>query len=154
MAFKLSPESKWNKNAKETAETLEPLGFAVIVFEGDFLSNQKDVTENSSEALTCGTGDYTTIFVSDDLSIDGMETVYHEAFHALRRVNRGVKPRNKIVKAISNGVDFESEAFEKYVSTIAKFYSYSVKKIRPMSFWIKVVQKKTYGTVNILIVEQ
>ena len=152
VAFKQSPESKWNKNAKEVVKTLESLGFNVIVFEGDFLSNTKDVTENLSEAITARSGD---IFVSDNLSVDAMETAYHEAFHALKHIDTGEGHRNKIVNIISNGVNVESEAFKNFVSDIAELYSYDIKEITHNGFLEQITEEfyawyigKNYASKN------
>lgn len=130
LAFKLSDENEWNENAKEAAEVLKSLGFSVAVFKRDLLANNDGVSEVYSQGATIGSKDYVTIFVSDNLEIDGMEFAYHEAFHALRKTGakKNADYRNKIINAISNGVNVESGAFEEFVSAIAELYSYNVKK--------------------------
>ena len=120
VAFKTSPESKWNENARVAAEHLENLGVTVIVLDGDLLANRKGVTQTSFEGATFGTGDFTTVFISPNLSVDGMETAYHEAFHALKRMNGGAKYHHKMIDTIAEGVDIESDAFEAFISYILR----------------------------------
>jgi len=129
IAFKNAPTSKWNEYAKTAAETLENLGFTVVVFDGEFLSNHKGVTLSSSEGITVGHEDMTTIFMSANLGVDGMETAYHEAFHALRRMNSGAKYHYKMIDIVSNGVNIENESFDNLVSDIAELYAHEVKDV-------------------------
>ena len=126
IAYKLAPKSAWNENAKVAAEHLESFGISVVVFDGNMLSNKSGITQELSSGVTVGLGDLLTVFISSELDIDGMETTYHEAFHALRRMNKGATRHYKIIDIISDGVNVESEAFEKFVSFINELYSYEV----------------------------
>lgn len=86
VAFKPAPKNEWNENAKTAAEKLEALGITAIVFEKNLLENYKGVSEEVSLGATLGVEDYLTVFISSKLDADGMETAYHEAFHALLRI--------------------------------------------------------------------
>ena len=136
IAYKYAPKSEWNENANEAAETLTDLGFTVVVTEGDFLSNNKGVTSVSDQGATVGTGENLTIFISSKLGVDGMETAYHEAFHALRRNGsvKNVKHHYQMVDIISDGVNVDSESFDEFVSFLVKAYSHNVANITPKRF--------------------
>jgi hypothetical protein len=129
VAFKTAPKSKWNENARVAAEHLENLGVTVIVFDRDMLHNKNGVTGTSSHGVTVGTGDFLTVFISSELEIDGIETAYHEAFHALKRMNEGATRHHKMMKIISSGVNIDSKSFEDFVSEIAEIYSYKVSDV-------------------------
>ena len=142
IAYKIAPNSEWNENANKANEVLTGLGFTVIVFDGELRSNSKGVSQVSSEATTFGIGDNLTIFVSSELSIDGLETAYHEAFHALRRNGlNNVKHHYKMIDTIASGVDVESEAFEQFVSDIVELYSYNVRTVANERFATKVTEE-------------
>lgn len=140
IAYKYSPKSEWNENAKEAAEIIESLGLTVVVFEGELRSNNRGVSEISTEGSTVGTGDNLTIFISSKLDVDGMETAYHEAFHALRR-NNNAKYHHKMIDIVSSGVNSESESFEKFVSSIVELYSYEVKDVSTERFSAEVTEE-------------
>lgn len=141
IAFKDAPQSEWNENAKTAAKTLENLGIVVAVFDGELLSNNKGVTQSTTEGITVGHGDMLTIFISSNLSVDGLETAYHEAFHAFRRMNSGAKYHHKMIDIISNGVDIESEAFEGFISNIKELYSHDVKDVSVDRFATEITEE-------------
>lgn len=129
IAFKSAPKNEWNENAKAAAEKLEELGINVIVFKEKILENHNGVSEELYLGSTLGVEDYLTVFISSKLDADGMETAYHEAFHALLRMKKGAKYHHKLIDVISDGVDSESESFDKFVSEIAELYAYEVKTV-------------------------
>ena len=139
-ALKFSPKNEWNARAKEASEVLESLGFTVVVFEGDLLSNRRGISQIHYQGVTSGFGDDLTIFISANLDVDGMETAYHEAFHAFRR-NKNAKYHHKLVDIISSSVDIESDAFENFVTSIADLYSYEVENVSLKNFSEEITEE-------------
>ena len=140
IACKVAPEVSWNENTKAAAEKLSQYGFDVVVFTGEMLYNIKDVTELSVDGITVPYGDSLTIFISADLAIDGMETAYHEAFHATTN-GKLAKYHGKIANIIASNVDFESKSFEQFVSVIADLYTYTVSDVSASKFEAEVIEE-------------
>ena len=140
LAFKFASKNTMNDNAKTAVEKLEQLGFDVIVFDGELLINRKGVTEAPTEGTTIYSNGKLTIFISSDLSCDGMETAFHEALHAARRGLLS-KYRAKIDNIIENNVDTESEAFETFISTIADLYAYSEREVSQSTFDAEIIEE-------------
>ena len=136
MALQVAPESNWNENAKAAAEKLAQYGFEVVVYTGELRNNQNGVTGTSVD----GAAFRQTIFISSKLNIDGMETAYHESFHA---AGRGVfaKHHEMIANIISSNVDVESEAFDQFVSVIADLYAYTVSDVSDTKFEAEIIEE-------------
>ncbi len=141
IAFKEAKTEECNENAKTAINILEKLGITAIAFDGELRSNEKGVTEISTEGCTFGSGDYTTVFISSKLDIDGVETAFHEAFHAFKRINDTASKHYKIINIISDGINTNSEAFEKFVSFIADLYSYGTKDVSYKRFSNEIMEE-------------
>ncbi len=152
-AFKYADEANWNKNAKTAERELSALGFDVIVFSGELRRNMNGITEESTEGTTMRGVGSVTIFISANLDIDGLETTFHEAFHAAKRGLHTAKYYNALSAAIADGVNVDSEAFENFVSAIADAYSYAVREVSLKRFSEEVTEEfyawyigKSYAT--------
>ena len=121
--FKPASEETWNTNAKTVAEKLVGWGFEVIVFDAEMYSNHRDVSDVSTAGQTICDPEDPVIFISADLNADGVETAYHEAFHAMKaRSYSGYY--NQLIDVISENVDTDCEAFERFIDSIAGLYAY------------------------------
>jgi N12 class adenine-specific DNA methylase len=140
VAFKIAPENNISENAKTASDMLKAWGFDVIVYEGEFLMNAKGITQSSTEANTLRDAGSVTIFISADLSVDGVEAAYHEAFHAARLFSH-LKHRFKLVNIIENNIDIDCEAFEAFVNKIADMYSYAAAEMPINSFTDEIVEE-------------
>ena len=140
VGFKIAPESKWNANAKAAAAKLQGWGIDVVVFDGQMHSNMKGVSDISTAAQTIRNAGNMTIFISADLDIDGMETAFHEGFHAAK-FGLLLKYRMKIVDVIANGVNVDSANFETFVSYIADLYSYAESDVAPSAFEKEIIEE-------------
>ncbi len=136
MAVQVAPESSWNENAKAAAEKLTQYGFEVVVYTGELRHNQEGVTGTS----VAGTTVRQTIFISSELDIDGMETAYHEAFHATRN-GKFAKYHGEIANIIASNVDIESASFEQFVSVIADLYAYTVSDVSAAKFKAEIIEE-------------
>ncbi len=136
MAVQVAPESSWNENAKAAAEKLTQYGFEVVVYTGELRHNQEGVTGTS----VAGTTVRQTIFISSELDIDGMETAYHEAFHATRN-GKFAKYHGEIANIIASNVDTESASFEQFVSVIADLYAYTVSDVSAAKFKAEIIEE-------------
>lgn len=133
---KVAPEASWNENAKAAAENLTQYGFEAVVHTGELRHNQKGVTETSDDGATFRQ----TIFVSSELDVDGMETAYHEVFHAARRGVFALYHEN-IADIIACNVDTESESFEQFVSIIADLYAYTVSNVSATKLEAEIMEE-------------
>ena len=141
-----------NENASIAASTLGRFGFDVIVFQGNLQRNGKGVTETSNAGIMARSAGSLTIFISSELGIDGMETAYHEAFHAAR-YGMLAKHHEKIADIIASNVDFESESFTEFISIIADLYAYAERNISASKFAAEIIEEfyawyvgKSYAT--------
>lgn len=140
IAVQASPETNWNKNAKVAAEKFSQLGIDVIVFSGGFQHNQNGVTQTSVDGITVRYAGGLTIFISSELDIDGLETAYHESFHAAR-YGLFAKYHEKIADIIADNVDIESEAFSKFVTEIADLYAYTESDVSADKFSSEIIEE-------------
>ena len=140
MAFRVAPEAIWNENAKVAAEKLAQYGLDVVVFTGEMQFNRKDVTETSVDGSTVRSGGKLTVFISAELAIDGMETAYHEAFHA---AGHGLfaKYHEKIADVVASNIDVGSESFTRFVSTIAELYAYTERNVSVSKFEAEIIEE-------------
>ena len=151
-AFAFNVATKQNENASIAASKLMKFGFDVVVYDGNLQHNGKGVTETSNAATTVRSAGKLTIFISSELDIDGMETAYHEAFHAAR-YGMFAKYHEKIADIVASNIDVESESFDKFVSVIADLYAYTAINISSSKFAAEVIEElyawyvgKTYAT--------
>ena len=151
-AFAFNVATKQNENASIAASKLMKFGFDVVVFDGNLQHNGKGVTETSNAGTTVRSAGKLTIFISSELDIDGMETAYHEAFHAAR-YGMFAKYHEKIADIVASNIDVESESFDKFVSVIADLYAYTESNISSSKFAAEVIEEfyawyvgKTYAT--------
>ena len=138
LAFKVA--TAHNENASMAESTLKKLGFDVIVFRDNLQHNGKGVTETSDAAITIRSAGGLTIFISSELDIDGMETAYHEAFHAAR-YGMLAKYHEKIANIIASNVDIDSESFDKFVSIIADLYAYTKSDVSASKFASEIIEE-------------
>jgi hypothetical protein len=138
LAFKVATAQ--NENASIAESTLRKFGFDVIVFDGDLQHNGNEVTETSNAAIKVRSGDGLTIFVSSELDIDGMETAYHEAFHASKHEFLA-KHHEKIADIIASNVDVESESFTEFISIIADLYAYTESNVPASEFEAEIIEE-------------
>ena len=140
MGFKPAKEEIWSSEAKTAHDALKKWGFEVIVFDGEMHTNHKGVSDISSEGQTLRDGMDITIFLSSGLDIDGLETAYHEALHAIRTGPNSLH-RVKIENAILDNIDVECDAFENFVNRIADLYSYSVRDVSEDRFAAEITEE-------------
>ena len=140
MGFKPAPEEKWSGEAKTANDALKKWGFEVIVFDGEMHTNRKGVSDISSAGQTLRDGMDITIFLSSNLDIDGLETAYHEALHAIRTGPNSLH-RVKIENAILDNIDVDCDAFENFVTRIADLYSYSVREVSEERFAAEITEE-------------
>ena len=145
VAFQYAQKNKWNENAKMAAQKLGEWGFEVVVFDGDVHSNKKGVTEISSDALALpfalpGNENEGFIFVSADISVDGLDVAFHEAFHAMK-VKQLLPLRAEIISVINDHVNTECKAFETFLETIVNLYGYSIQEVSDTAFESEVTEE-------------
>lgn len=140
MGFKPAPEESWSNEAKAAQETLAKWGFEVIIFAGEMHTNRKGISEVSTAGQTLRDGRDITIFLSSDLDIDGMETAYHEALHAIR-TGPNVLHRVKIENIILDNIDVDSAEFESFVTRIADLYAYAVQDVSEERFAAEIIEE-------------
>ena len=138
LAFKVATTQ--SKNASIAASTLGKFGFDVVVFDGSLQRNGKGVTETSDAGTMVRSAGKLTIFISAELDIDGMETAYHEGFHAARYA-LFAKHHDKIANIIADNVDAGSESFAQFVSEIADLYAYTESDVSPKKFEAEIIEE-------------
>ena len=138
LAFKVAAAQ--NENASIAASTLRKFGFDVVVFAGNLQHNGKGVTETSDAGTMIRSAGKLTIFISSELDIDGMETAYHEAFHAAG-YGLFAKYHEKIADIVANNVDVESESFTQFVSKIAELYAYTESNVSADKFEAEIIEE-------------